>query len=547
MNPRDRVQKEIAEALASLNLPQMPTFPSSSAASASASSPSSSSAAAAAQQPFPTVEPTITILVVADLDLLSASALFEYTLEHQLSVDLCIACGSFCRDEDLHPYMRGSSSSTLQQQQQQQQQQSHRHRGTAAQGTNNAVGDPQHPQHRRGNGHRRGDGEDGGAIDGGTAGPFGSSGGDDEAHLLQEEEHAQPPDGWSSTPLFRTREQTAALEGLMTATLSQLENIVCRVVYCPGSSDPLTCLIHHQHLRETAVPVPSQEPQIQQSTPVHHPPPQQPRRLTPNSRNLHQQWLPLAPGLGAAALLYLDCSERIVRETRDSLTRWQHHHHTPPSSVGGDGGAATATPAPGSANNGDVLVPVRTGWTSLANAVTTTPGSANNGDGLVPIRTGWTPLANTVTTTPPPVPVRTGWSPLANTTNTTTTSPVPIRTEWTPLANSLTTTPPAVASSSLTLHPDDGSDGDDDDEQGAEDVAFWVDQLQHLQHKYVNVCTAVDGDDCRELNWHWHWHWPGLAWPDPGYWKCICSASHTAFVSFTSSPLCPWPLCLVVV
>ena len=32
--------------------------------------------------------------------------------------------------------------------------------------------------------------------------------------------------------------------------------------------------------------------------------PQQQRRLTPNSRNVHQQWLPLAPGLGCGGLLY---------------------------------------------------------------------------------------------------------------------------------------------------------------------------------------------------------------------------------------------------
>jgi len=30
------------------------------------------------------------------------------------------------------------------------------------------------------------------------------------------------------------------------------------------------------------------------------------RRLTPNSRNIHQHWIPLGPGLGCAGLLYLD-------------------------------------------------------------------------------------------------------------------------------------------------------------------------------------------------------------------------------------------------
>jgi hypothetical protein len=30
------------------------------------------------------------------------------------------------------------------------------------------------------------------------------------------------------------------------------------------------------------------------------------RRLTPNSRYIHQHWIPVSPGLGCAGLLYLD-------------------------------------------------------------------------------------------------------------------------------------------------------------------------------------------------------------------------------------------------
>lgn len=137
--------------------------------------------------------PTLRILVVADIDLASASALSEYTLNwnnSSKSIDLCIACGPFCRDDDLIPYLQGS-------------------------------------QHRR---RKR---------------------------------------------IYRSKEQAAGLEGLMTAALSQLESIVCRVVYCPGLTDPLTVLQQH-------------------------------RRLTPNSRNIHQQWLQLVPGLGCAGLLYLE-------------------------------------------------------------------------------------------------------------------------------------------------------------------------------------------------------------------------------------------------
>ncbi len=73
----------------------------------------------------------------------------------------------------------------------------------------------------------------------------------------------------------------------MTAALSQLESIVCRVVYCPGSSDPLTTLLSA-------------------------------KRLTPNSRNVHRQWLPMVPGLGCAALFYLDAPQILMAEKSSS-------------------------------------------------------------------------------------------------------------------------------------------------------------------------------------------------------------------------------------
>jgi hypothetical protein len=184
-------ERFIREALDSLHLPQMPTN----------GAPSSH---------------VLRILVVADLDLPSASALAEYTLQqsHQASdtssVDLCIACGSFAREEDLLPYLRGKQA----------------RRQSERQSTCN------------------------------------------------------------ETPFLRSREETAALEGLMTAALSQLESIVCRVIYCPGSHDPVTSLFTDRT-----------------------------RRLTPNSRNVHQQWLPLAPGIGCAALLYVDSAEAHFKTT----------------------------------------------------------------------------------------------------------------------------------------------------------------------------------------------------------------------------------------
>ena len=93
------------------------------------------------------------------------------------------------------------------------------------------------------------------------------------------------------SPFVRSREETAALEGLVTAALSQLENIVCRVVFCPGSTDPLTTILPGEDGREKL-------------------------RLTPNSRNIHQQWLPLAPSLGCAGLLYLESPEKVFSKNK---------------------------------------------------------------------------------------------------------------------------------------------------------------------------------------------------------------------------------------
>jgi hypothetical protein len=139
--------------------------------------------------------PTLRILAVADIDLASAAALAEYALhESDLgggNVDLCIACGPFCTDQDLPTrYLQGRSKIR----------------------------------------------------------------------------HGQ------KSPHTRSREETAALEGLMSGALSQLESIVCRVVFLPHPTDPCTTFKKkEQHLR-----------------------------LTPNSVNIHQRWLQLAPGLGCS-------------------------------------------------------------------------------------------------------------------------------------------------------------------------------------------------------------------------------------------------------
>ena len=71
-----------------------------------------------------------------------------------------------------------------------------------------------------------------------------------------------------------SKEHAAAMEGLVTGCLSQLESIVCRLVWIPAqSADPLTlCSVKEE------------------------------QRLTPNSRNVHRRWIPLAPGIGCGGL-----------------------------------------------------------------------------------------------------------------------------------------------------------------------------------------------------------------------------------------------------
>ena len=92
----------------------------------------------------------------------------------------------------------------------------------------------------------------------------------------------------SSSSSGSTPEQDAADEGTITSTLAQLENIVCRVLYVPGTGDPpsLRGLLVPRRARRD-VPPPGTVP---------------PRRLTPNSRNVQRSWIQLAPGLGVAGL-----------------------------------------------------------------------------------------------------------------------------------------------------------------------------------------------------------------------------------------------------
>jgi len=84
------------------------------------------------------------------------------------------------------------------------------------------------------------------------------------------------------SPFLESREKAAARQGLITACLSQLENIVCRVVFVAGATDP----------RSTSNTM----------------------RMTPNSRNIEQQWLRIVPGLGCAGLRYLDGMNALLEE-----------------------------------------------------------------------------------------------------------------------------------------------------------------------------------------------------------------------------------------
>jgi hypothetical protein len=213
-----QLEKEISDALASLQLPHMPE------SSRGQSKKLSCDSSSAQQQQQRDPPPTIRILVCADLDLNSTSDLAEYILQQKhfdaTLIDLIIAAGPFSRHDDLAQYSSGR-----------------RYRPKSIQ------------PHRR---------------------PVHSSlreNSDNISRLI---------------PFFHTREETAALEGLMTAALSQLESIVCRVVYCPGYSDPLTTVTTAN------------------------------KRLTPNSRNIHRQWLPLAPGLGCAGMFYIDGADKLM-------------------------------------------------------------------------------------------------------------------------------------------------------------------------------------------------------------------------------------------
>lgn len=191
--------------------------------------------------------PTLRILVVANVDLQAASNLAEAALgevDNPLRhVDLCIACGPFCRPDELNRYYQGRQlqlRSSRYHHHPYDQQQQHQH---------------QHQQHQ-------------------FNAPLMSPPPLITSPFKQQQQQQDQHNNNSKRKAKKSREEIAALEGLMTAALSQLESIVCRVSYVPGTIDPI----------------------IQNDK----------RRLTPNSRNLHNHWMPVGPGLGCAGWLHMD-------------------------------------------------------------------------------------------------------------------------------------------------------------------------------------------------------------------------------------------------
>eukprot|EP00752_Nemacystus_decipiens_P017908 g16053.t1 len=94
------------------------------------------------------------------------------------------------------------------------------------------------------------------------------------------------PEGWSTAG--ETEEELSAEEGEMSATLAQLENTVCRVVYIPGPLDPVMPSIRlsrTQSNNSTAAAAGAGQGLLQ---------------LTPTSKNLYRRNLRLAPGLSVA-------------------------------------------------------------------------------------------------------------------------------------------------------------------------------------------------------------------------------------------------------
>jgi hypothetical protein len=291
--------------------------------------------------------PTLRILVVADIDMESASALAESALADTITssttdnpssnplhkVDLCIACGPFCKEDDLRLYYQGwqrrkhmirqycTHGTTFKQPRSGISGRynsptqgfldssfggtslNHRSNGdsfptplppplqpTSFQTQNNPAGQPQlncqttpHGRHFK-------------SHDGLYPSPL--------TPMPRRKSPQHPPlssHGQPCYPYKRSREETAALEGLVTAAISQLESIVCRVVVVPGgTTDPITISLGQSGQDASDESADDDTDDDDSNLDARE------RRLTPNSRNIHQRWMPLGPGLGIAGLAYME-------------------------------------------------------------------------------------------------------------------------------------------------------------------------------------------------------------------------------------------------
>lgn len=301
----------------------------------------------------PACLPTITMLVCADIDLQSASELAEYTLRQQQhrnnsgsmnyrtpfdahAIDLIVVAGPCTRGEgDLHYYSSdgggggGGSNGGRR---------SHSLSGSGNDRTGNfnhdndnnirnTISSTRSNSHRQWKAARRRE-----RLSASTAltaqtdkqsKSFSASQDEQDTTELDDDDDNYDDDGLS--PFFRTKEESIGLQGILTAAISQLESIVCRVVYCPGWQDPLTILQQHQPHPPHNGPPPFAAPRSLA------------KRLTPNSRNIHQQWLPLAPGLGCAGLFYLDGIDKLVGNDAATTT-------TPPTTTDNSGVYADKAP-----------------------------------------------------------------------------------------------------------------------------------------------------------------------------------------------------------
>ena len=123
----------------------------------------------------------------------------------------------------------------------------------------------------------------------------------------QQQHHDDDGDDESPTGTNLSPELTFALEGLVTGCLSQLESISCRVAWVPSiDRDPSSLWSHQQqhyhHKKDNNTVFANGHSSLRRSLNEPFDDHKGEKRLTPNSRNIDRQSLPLAPGLSCCGL-----------------------------------------------------------------------------------------------------------------------------------------------------------------------------------------------------------------------------------------------------